>query len=402
MDSRIRLPAEETPETAAEDARLLEAAQAELERAKENGTVVSLMRVEVEAIHLIERVYGALVARAILRSVAEVVAHVDRTRAPIGLPVDGGLLTVWPKTGLADALEIAETLIACAKELKPTVGGRKVPIALSIGVAHSGHEQDYSFATLDRVAREGAAVASAGGGDRAVHTELYTLLQPKAGRVAERKPAAERRPLDGPRGERSLAGFGGAPSVKDVEPIGGPFAEVDAKERELVQRIRVPRSVPAPPAEENEPSPHLSAQAALGATTSQDEARDLSRRLERIFLQPRAAGATPSPRQMQEAVIETVLAWRREQEIARQASVKSEREQEVEQLKRRLAKISQSLLETEAEVARLSHAEADERGVASAFKQVQGLSPSDPMVEAKKLMMAKLLEANLELLRNFG
>ncbi|MEM7518507.1 MAG: hypothetical protein AAF368_16490, partial [Planctomycetota bacterium] len=341
------------------------------------------------------RVYGDNPARAILRSVAELVSAFDVTRRPIGFPDAGTLLVSWPGTDLNEAQEVAEGLIAEAKKLQPRAGGRKLPVALSIGLAHGEHSEDYGFPTLDRVAREGASVASAGGGDRCVHTELYSLLQPSAAKLTERR-IKRRRSVDAPRGERDLGGLAGAPKPADEhEPIGGPFVEKDPGDPLPLRTLVVPR-----PIENAAPTPESAQSRALSAASTDEEARDLSLQLEGLFRGP--AAHRLSPRQMQEAVIETVLTWKRNQEIARQARVHGEREEEVDQLKRRLAKISQSLADTEAELARISSAEPVETGVSSAFRTVQGLSASDPHLDAKKDMMAQLLEANLELLERIG
>jgi diguanylate cyclase (GGDEF)-like protein len=78
---------------------------------------------------------------------------------------------------------------------------------------------------------------------------------------------------------------------------------------------------------------------------------------------------------------------------------KSEHQRQISMLERRIAKLSEALGMTEAELQRvLQHGTLDP-GVASIYKTVQGLSAQDVHAELKKALMSKIFEANVELRR---
>ena len=57
---------------------------------------------------------------------------------------------------------------------------------------------------------------------------------------------------------------------------------------------------------------------------------------------------------------------------------------------------------TEAELQRVLAQRAGDSGVASVYKNVQGLSPTAVQAELKKALMSKIFEANVELRRQIG
>jgi len=69
---------------------------------------------------------------------------------------------------------------------------------------------------------------------------------------------------------------------------------------------------------------------------------------------------------------------------------------QIDLLERRLAKMTRLLEEKEQEVA-ITAARPSESGVASVFREVQGLDGSGEEVERKKALMSRIFEANLDL-----
>jgi hypothetical protein len=76
---------------------------------------------------------------------------------------------------------------------------------------------------------------------------------------------------------------------------------------------------------------------------------------------------------------------------------RKESQNEVELLNRRLTKLSMALQESEAELERVANAKQVDDGVASVFKDVQGLSPGDSRFQQKKGLMSSIFEANQKL-----
>ena len=75
-------------------------------------------------------------------------------------------------------------------------------------------------------------------------------------------------------------------------------------------------------------------------------------------------------------------------------------QREIELLRRRVDKLSKSLGLTEQEIGRLRQAGVAEEGVASIYREVQGLSLDDARAELKHQLMSSIFEANLDLRRD--
>ncbi|HTF88636.1 MAG TPA: hypothetical protein VK843_09520 [Planctomycetota bacterium] len=74
-----------------------------------------------------------------------------------------------------------------------------------------------------------------------------------------------------------------------------------------------------------------------------------------------------------------------------------EHRREVEMLERRIAKLTQQLEATEADLQRMAAAKGIDLGLASIYRSVQGLSPQEEALALKKDLMQKIFQANLEL-----
>ncbi|MEZ5974211.1 MAG: diguanylate cyclase [Planctomycetota bacterium] len=70
---------------------------------------------------------------------------------------------------------------------------------------------------------------------------------------------------------------------------------------------------------------------------------------------------------------------------------------EIDNLQRRIAKLTQSLGLTEQEIARLRAMKSVDEGVSSLYRDVQGLSGADARAELKKDLMSAIFQANLDL-----
>ncbi|MBM3991473.1 MAG: GGDEF domain-containing protein [Planctomycetes bacterium] len=79
-----------------------------------------------------------------------------------------------------------------------------------------------------------------------------------------------------------------------------------------------------------------------------------------------------------------------------------EQAERIELLERRIATLSESLGMTEAELRRVLAQRPTDSGVASAYKNVQGLSAAAVQAELKKALMSKIFEANVELQRQLS
>jgi len=73
----------------------------------------------------------------------------------------------------------------------------------------------------------------------------------------------------------------------------------------------------------------------------------------------------------------------------------AENKRQVDQLERRIAKLTSILGVTEEELSRVMALKNIDAGVASIYRTVQGLSGTDEQAEAKRVMMAEIFRSNL-------
>ena len=103
------------------------------------------------------------------------------------------------------------------------------------------------------------------------------------------------------------------------------------------------------------------------------------------------------PEELHKHLLETVLEV---VHIERQSAIEAKEElhnREVELLQRRIAKVNQALGDTERQLSETMQGRSTEEGVASMYRQVQGLSRSDSMYERKKELVTEIFRANLAL-----
>jgi hypothetical protein len=96
---------------------------------------------------------------------------------------------------------------------------------------------------------------------------------------------------------------------------------------------------------------------------------------------------------MLELVIDTVTAERKQGEEARRAL----RDREVENLQRRIQKLSETLTTTEHKLRHVAAMKNIDDGVSSVYREVQGLADGDDQRSRKKELMAEIFAANLRL-----
>ena len=82
------------------------------------------------------------------------------------------------------------------------------------------------------------------------------------------------------------------------------------------------------------------------------------------------------------------------------AAKEAARDREVDLLQRRISKLNGSLQTTEGRLARLANTKDVEMGIASIYREVQGLDGADRHLEKKRELMRSIFEANLRLQRS--
>ena len=271
-----------------------------------------------------------------------------------------------PDVDARQALVLARELAEAARLLRIEADGRGRRLSASCAVAHSRHRSQPSLATCVAVVEEGLRVAAVGGGRRAVHSEVYeAFAHVQAGQAPDAAPPTGTRPPVARQDQREvLAPAAAQVPLREVElsgsrlravaaqpPLDAPAAGVDqALEREWSRRTQ-----------------------AAASTAAQAQAP------------PRAAPPAVTPPVAPRLVVEEPA----DEERAFDAS---------ELLHRRLTKLTRELERAETEIARLrARVGRDAAGLASIYREVQGLSEDAPLAELKRSLMARIFEANVEL-----
>lgn len=310
--------------------------QIEFERASRYSYPIACMLIQVDHLAQLQTVHGHESKQEVLFSIIDLVKKATRAGDLLGYIVDDRLMAVVPHTPPKAAMAIAQRLLASARELGFDVEGRTIKVTLSIGLAHNQDPGAKNFATLERVAEEGLSVADNGGGDRAVQTELYQLYE------REKKPV----------------------SRQDIE-------ELLSRAEQMGYRQRLEGLVADGESLE------------VAAGTVADEIID------RAVADARKQWET----ELAEANAEIQAKIAAVSEVEDAAAFK----REIEQLNRRVAKLTGALEATEQEIARLRKLKNVDDGVESIYRDVQGLDSGDARAEIKKELMGAIFQANLDL-----
>lgn len=310
--------------------------QVEFERAARYSYSVACLLVQVDHLTQLRTIHGEESKQEVLMSVVDLVKSATREGDLLGYIVDDRLVVLVPHTEPKAGRAIAERLLAGARELVFRLDDRTLRVTLSIGLSHNQDPGAKNFATLERVAEEGVSVADASGGDRVVQTELYELHE------GARKPAS-RGDLQELLGRAEAMGYrqrleGLVSEGTDLESAANAVAE------EVIQRAVA------------------------------DARKQWERELEEANLQ------------IQEKIAGVA-------DVADAAGFL----REIEQLNRRIAKLTGSLEATEQEIASLRALKSVDDGVESIYRDVQGLQDSDSRAEIKKDLMGAIFQANLDL-----
>lgn len=246
-----------------------------------------------------------------------------------------------PKQGLA----LARALVLAGRELTLDSPGKVKRLSISCGLADSSHATRPTLATCAAVVTEGLRVAAASGGRRAVHSEVYSAFAAAPARPGSPAHGAAHAQTAAP---QAVSGAAHRPALlRQVELPRAPAAAVTSS----------PAAPAHPTSPSVDPNGHLAAHAP-----------------EKAALAPETAA------------------------LAHEKGGASGDAADDEVMTRRLQKLVTELEKAEGEIARLRAQVASEgEGLASIYREVQGLSEDAAGGDLKRKMMARLFEANLAL-----
>jgi hypothetical protein len=302
---------------------------------------LAVMRIAVDDL---ER-FAGLVAHGrvelVLASVTSILRSLPRKADLLALRDQDQIVAVLPRTDATEAEKLA-------RSLQQSAG--KIGMRLSIGLACAQFDVPYWFSTLLAVGQEGVEVAWNSGGGRVVHSEIYSLHQRRLERLSPDRP----------------------------KPVMPP--ERKREEAPVLHEIVVPAAPPPPP-----PASSSAAPARQSTAPPARQATALP-----------ASPPVPGFRDLEERVLRLAREWTEEALTKALAETNRDHTSEVDKLQRRIDKLSRSLEEAQAELVRSRAGGEIDPGIASVYRKVQGLRDSNGN-SAKREMLSKLFEANLEL-----
>lgn len=159
--------------------------------------------------------------------------------------------------------------------------------------------------------------------------------------------------------------------------------EVDQLRRELLQQQQALARRLAPEAEGRQ---YAAQDAAIAA---------------RVAEAVRESAAAEGPG-LEQRLIEIVMDVIAEERRAAEAARAAVRDREVDQLQRRIRKLTENLTATEQRLRQFAAADAVDPGISSIYRTVQGIDPGDAQVGRKKELMTEIFRANLQLQKKHG
>lgn len=251
----------------------------------------------------------------------------------LGIFTDRYEIAVFPHATPEAMASLAGALMQRARGLKDPTLDGKRSVTLSIGVSHNLHEGPISFEDLIGDAEMGMELARGGGGDRFVQARE---VETEAARLREE---LERQIEDIEKHKESFFG--------DQDGLQESWG------KHLIEKVF----------------------AVFRAEPDQSE------------------GVCRLQKAVIDLITEEIRAWRESSTV--RAMLEGQRQ--VEQLERRVKKLTESLGTTEAELKRVASMKAIDLGLSSIYRSVQGLSEEDPYTGQKKEMLKTIFEANLAL-----
>ena len=359
-----------------EKRELVTSVMSEIELAKLEDKPATLASFGVESLHIIRDLYGSELTSEILRKLAALLEDNGRRGSTLGWIEDSRVIVVLTQCDLENGTAICNKLIADIQSVEMRAGGHRIKLVPNIGLAHTQHSSDFSFETLLQVAEEGLEIATSSGGGRAVHTELYEIVQPKAGPRKVRPKVVTPEPK---------------PFVREVvkpAPKHDVFARV----------VNEQAATTVKPQQRSEPERVTEVSSNVASARMHD--RMLEHMLREMFAQGQSNGTSSSV--LQEQLIGTVRRWSEESRATLGREVFEEQERELDLLRRRVAKLTEHAEETDAELENLRSGISHVEGLESAFRAVQGLARDDAHFKLKSGIMQQILDANLELHRQIN
>jgi diguanylate cyclase (GGDEF)-like protein len=207
----------------------------EFDRAQRYKYSIVFMLVSIDRLAQLQDLYGYQVKEQILDALTGLIKQATRSSDFLGCLLDDRLLVLVPHTPPEGASTMARRMLEAARGLNFEADGRQVRVTVSIGGAVNQKQGELSFDTMLEVAEGGLQVASAGGGDRYVHSELYEFFQKKREREAAMAPPQPAPIVPSPGGPGGLGHDTGKVLGDKIRELFG-LAEGDRDLQQLIEQ----------------------------------------------------------------------------------------------------------------------------------------------------------------------
>ncbi len=312
--------------------------EAEYERANRYGFPVICLMIGVDRLVDLQDLYGYESREEITLAIIELATGATRASDFLGCMHEDRILVLLTHTDAETGQRLARRLLERARKLEFDSDGRVIRVTLSIGLSHNQHRGERTFEGMLSVAEAAYQAALDSGGDRCIQRE-----------------------------------------------------EVEAELRGLEEQLRA-RSLLLQ--EEQESILRESSELA------EVKQKAMSVRFEDAFAQ--AVGRNPDLESLREEVLAIARASMEEERDRMIAEKVHEHQFEIQRLERRISKLTESLGLTEEELRRVSKLKNIDLGLASIYREVQGLGEGDSQLDRKEDMMKEIFEANLVLQESFN
>jgi diguanylate cyclase (GGDEF)-like protein len=322
----------------------------EFQRAARYGYDLACLCVSIDRLGHLQDLYGRESRSELQDALHELLKSSTRDSDFPRCMVDDALIALFPHTGSRGALTLCRRVLKGARKLEFESDGRPIQVTFSIGVAANRDAGVRDIETLVQQAQAGMALARAAGGDR-------WMRQEQAGSEFDQI----RRELEDLRGALDRQGD----VVREAASV-----------KAVLERADLPGGSPA----------------LLERPEDRAFAEQMRAQLDLAGFPPGADGA-----RLREQAIDCALRGiheERRRSIERQMR---ENEGEIDNLRRRVAKLNSSLRATEEELSRVMAVKNIDPGVASIYRTVQGLSVDAANAQARLEMLTQIFQANVAL-----
>jgi GGDEF domain-containing protein len=386
--------------------------ETEFESAQREKQPAALMRVKIERFERLAPTPER--RRVVLTSLLDAMRALPRAGDLFASREGDDLVVLLPRTPPESAELIARQSIESARKL--SVPGATAEqraslcrASLCIGLAYAQTDLDLYFDTLLQVAEEGLAVASGCGGETFIHTELYGLFQRQVERVRGPRPPPVK--ATGTTSAKTPASAVTAPTPSrspSAAPLLAPSTTPLQSDRSVAHNATSTASATHAPsdlvASNGVAAESLAASEAAALFTGGEPlngiANDpvLAASIKSAFAaESRAPGTAGSTDDLESRVLALARSWAEDALAKAMKRSDARHRSEIELYERRIQKLAQALGETEDELRRIARLKSIDPGVASAYRSVQGLAREESAYATKLSLLAKILQANLDL-----